>query len=306
MYIFIINPKAGNGRASRIFSRLKKSKLYQSLDCIYYYTSYPGHALEIARRFSIEPNGKSIIVIGGDGTIHEVVNGLGSVQIPVGFIPGGSGNDFARGIGAYDHPKTLFERFLRTEDRESFWIGDYQLNHNQPNKYVNSIGFGFDAQIVHKANHSLYKKALNSIRLGKLTYIVALIQVLIDFKPMDIELEIDREKYSIKKCWMVTIANHPYYGGGMKIIPKAINQPEKIPILIIHNISKWKVLALFLTVFKGTHVKFKEVEILEASQLTIGSHLDMYVQIDGETTTCRTAKIKKNNIPLSIIGTKSE
>lgn len=84
------------------------------------------------------------------------------------------------------------------------------------------MGFGFDAEIAATSNASKYKGLLNLLRIGKFSYVIALIQILIRFKPQEIEVEIDGENRIIQDCWMITIANHPYYGGGMKIIPDAM------------------------------------------------------------------------------------
>lgn len=90
---------------------------------------------------------------------------------------------------------------------------------------MNCIGFGFDAEIAHVANHASYKRIFNFFRLGVLIYLVALIQVLIRFRPIDVEITVDGRKRKISNCWMVTVTNHPYYGGGMKIIPHSKIEP---------------------------------------------------------------------------------
>src|SRR5690625_4006949 len=99
MYVFIINPIAGNGRAKQIFLQLTTSKIYKSLKSIHFYTEYQGHAEEIAYHISMtyKADLMGMIVVGEDGTLHEVVNGLTDQTIPVSIIPSGSGNDFARG-----------------------------------------------------------------------------------------------------------------------------------------------------------------------------------------------------------------
>src|SRR5690625_2788740 len=99
MYLFIVNPIAGNGRGIKIFLELKKLALFSELKTRVFVTEYKGHAKEIAQEISqsaITNTLEAVTVIGGDGTLHEVVNGL-SKDIPIAFIPAGSGNDFYRG-----------------------------------------------------------------------------------------------------------------------------------------------------------------------------------------------------------------
>src|SRR5690625_1868693 len=106
MYVFIVNPIAGNGRAKRIHQRLMNQDKYKQMNPVCYYTEYKGHAEKVVKELR---TAKMIVVIGGDGTIHEVINGLRNRQIPIAFIPGGSGNDFARGSSLSLSPKKAFQ-----------------------------------------------------------------------------------------------------------------------------------------------------------------------------------------------------
>lgn len=307
MYIFIVNPLAGSGRAIKTFSKIQSSQLYRKIESRYFLTKYSGHAEKIVRHLVKEQSNNNIIaiiVIGGDGTLHEVVNGIGKRYVPIAMIPSGSGNDFIRNFQVGRNPLAIFEAIIKSENGQSYWLGNYQTKNNTRRYFVNSIGFGFDAEIAQTANHSFYKKVLNKLSLGKLSYIIALIQVLRRFKPLNIEVEVNGRKRQINDCWMVTITNHPYYGGGMKIIPNAFIRPSVFPVLIIHSISKWKVLALFMTVFTGKHVNFKEIEIFETTELKISSSENMYYQVDGETHMSQSCVITKQAEIINVMGTK--
>lgn len=303
MYIFIVNTKAGNGRAKRIFSRLKKTELYGKMETAYYYTAYEGHAEKMVRSFENKQDIDAIIVVGGDGTLHEVINGVDHHEIPIAFIPGGSGNDFARGIGLREKPLDILKSVAEGGADVSYYLGNYHLDGRTKRNFVNSMGFGFDALIAKKANYSFYKRILNFFNFGKLSYAIALIQILFTFKPMEIELKVNGRTERLKHCWMVTITNHPYYGGGMKINPTAKVQPNYFSVLVIHSISKWKVLALFITVFTGKHITFKEVEVFDATSLKITSRAKLDYQVDGQTDTCYTCELTKESKGISIMGT---
>ncbi|MFD2046376.1 diacylglycerol/lipid kinase family protein [Ornithinibacillus salinisoli] len=304
MYIFIINVVAGNGRGKRIFKKIQKSKLYQNITSDYYITEYEGHAEEIVRFVSNQNlvNLKAIIVIGGDGTIYEVMNGLQDPTIPVAFIPGGSGNDFARGLLIKRDPITILKHIVQNKFKKPYWLGNYWVDGTHRKSFVNSIGFGFDAEIAKQANQSWYKKVFNYLHIGTLSYVIALIHVLFRFKPFTVDLEVDGEVRTINECWMVTIANHAFYGGGMKIIPGATIQPRRFPVLVIHQISKWKILGLFLTVFTGKHIGFKEVDLLEATKIKISTSHNIEYQVDGQTNQCQTCTITKNSESVQIMG----
>lgn len=304
MYVFIINPLAGSGRATEHFLKIKQSKLYQEAKSKHYYTKYPGHAMEIAQVIVMEPNQIAcIIVVGGDGTLHEVMNGVGKASIPVSVIPAGSGNDFARGCSIKGNPIDIFQKVINNEGVRPYWLANYQLDGQAPQSFVSNIGFGFDADIVKTANKSKYKTKLNRLHIGKFIYVIALIQTLFRFKPTAVELIIDGKKRVFHDCWMVTIANHPYYGGGMKIIPGATIQPNKLPVLVLQSISKWKVLGLFMTIFSGKHIHFKEVELLEATVLEISAMGKMNCQVDGQTAAYTSCVISKQSQAIEVMGT---
>ncbi|MFA1820269.1 diacylglycerol kinase family protein [Virgibacillus oceani] len=303
MYIFIVNTKAGNGRAKRTFSKLEETELYQKINSSFYYTEYEGHAEEIVRSLPNKQGISAIIVVGGDGTLHEVINGVDYHYMPIAFIPGGSGNDFARGIGLNESPLEILKSIVEGKAETPYFLGDYHLDDAGKRNFVNSMGFGFDALIAKKANYSFYKRILNFLNVGKLSYAIALIQILITFKPTEVELNVNGKIRELSNCWMVTITNHPYYGGGMKIIPTAKIQSNTFSVLVIHSISKWKVLALFMTVFTGKHIHYREVEVMETTSLKITSKQKMDYQVDGQTDTCYSCKITKERKGISILGT---
>ena len=306
MYIFIINPTAGSGSAIKQFAKIQASQLYKEIESRYFITKYNGHAEKIVGHIVKEESNNSItaiIVIGGDGTLHEVINGIEKRHVPIAIIPSGSGNDFARIFSNDRKPLAILKAITKGKSNQSYWLGNYQMKNGKKRYFVNSIGFGFDAEITQIANQSFYKKILNKLWLGRASYVIALIQVLRRFKPLNVEIEVNGQKRQIKDCWMVTIANHPYYGGGMKIIPDAVVQPSVFPVLIIHSISKWKVLGLFMTVFIGKHIQFKEVEIFETTELKISSTDKMYYQVDGETHVSRPCVITKQAEAINVMGT---
>lgn len=303
MYLFIVNPIAGGGRSMRILTEIQSSNIYDAIESTCCITQFKGHAEKIVKEQLEKTKVQGIFVIGGDGTFHEVVNGLNQASIPLAFIPGGSGNDFARGCSIDRKPVEIVMDMLNNQDKLNYFLGNYQVDNNESKKFVNNIGFGFDAQIAEKVNKSKYKQILNKLYLGKISYVIALLQVLIQFKPMNIMLEIDGRKREVSDCLMVTIANHPYYGGGMKIIPTAKIQASVFPILLIRSVSKWKLLAVFITVFTGRHMKYKEVELIEATNLIIKSNHKLKFQVDGETDSCYTCKLSKQSESVKIIGT---
>src|SRR5699024_11286972 len=127
------------------------------------------------------------------------------------------------------------------------------------------IGFGFDALIVKKTNQSSSKSSFNKLGLGRLSYIYSLIKGLISFKPLNIKVNVNGLEREINNCWIASASNHPYVGGGMKLTPQAKNNHDERTDIIIHSVSRSKVLSLFSPVSFGLPTHFKEVEQLTAT-----------------------------------------
>jgi len=306
MNIFIVNPVAGNGRAKRLYKNLIKMESVRHISFLTFYTEYEGHAEEIMQQLLNKYNPADIhavIVFGGDGTIHEVINGIGNCTIPVSFIPGGSGNDFARGVSLQKSPTEIMYNIISNDKDTTYSLGEYHVeNREKTRKFVNCIGFGFDAVVAKTANESKLKKILNTFKLGKISYLFALITQLFFYKPITITVETDGVRKTFHHCFLMTINNQPYFGGGMKINPLAKNNAEHFSILVIDSISKWKVLFLFGTVFTGKHIHFKEVHTFNARTLKVKAKEKVPFQVDGETGMTYTCVVKKHDNPIKVLG----
>lgn len=304
MYIFIVNPVSGNGRGKKVYEKLKKLKVYRNLNKEEYFTMYKGHAKKIAQNI-IDKNLKikSIIVIGGDGTLNEVVNGLMDLSepIPIAFIPAGSGNDFRRGAKLPSNPAHILKNVIDKDNSSPYWYGTSHFEENSL-AFLNCIGVGFDAIVANRANRSILKRLFNKIGLGKLVYVYALIFELIFYRPISINVHIDGKVKSFQRCFLLTVSNQPYFGGGMKINPSAQNNCNDFSLLVVDNISKLKVLFLFITVFFGKHTSFKEVNIYRGKNITIEPSKQMLFQMDGEIKSLKTCTIKKQPLPLRVKG----
>src|SRR5699024_1028884 len=127
---------------------------------------------------------------------------------------------------------------------------------------------------------SVLKNRLNKWKLGKITYVIQLVKQLFTYKPIDIEVTVDKKVYDFSNCFLLTINNHPYFGGGMKINPYASNNKDVYHCIVIHDIPKWKVFFLFGTVFIGKYTNFKEITFLKGKTFTIKSKKPVVFQTD--------------------------
>ncbi|GGP14279.1 diacylglycerol/lipid kinase family protein [Oceanobacillus neutriphilus] len=294
MYLLIVNPNAGNGHAKKVFERIQKMASYQNIERKTLFTNQPGDGQSIAETYSKNELIKHVIVIGGDGTMHEVMNGWSNQAVPISFIPGGSGNDFAKGTGQRNNAEKQWQNIISNPAKHPFWNGSFQPENGREKKFINSIGIGIDAATTEISNQSRLKGWLNHLRLGKLIYLIALIQAILRFQPMNIRLMYNGMTKHIENVWMVSAANHPYCGGGLKVVPHATVNPNDLSVLVIHQISKKKILLLFLLVIFGLHRYLKEVELFQVKEMTIEVESPVSYQADGETGRLQTCYIKRD------------
>ncbi|WNS74648.1 diacylglycerol kinase family lipid kinase [Bacillus sp. DTU_2020_1000418_1_SI_GHA_SEK_038] len=285
---FIINPQAKNGDCQKVWRKLELILLEQKTPYMAFFTEYRGHAKDIVRSIAVksERSQVMIIAVGGDGTMHEVINGAAPFHhVHVSFIPGGSGNDFSRGFNISKNPSKALITLLQQLEQEStdfVDIGKITIEDKKELFFINNMGAGFDALISKEVNHSRIKGILNRLSLGKFVYVYFLFKNLFTYKRTQIDINIDGNDYSFPSAWFVTVSNQPYYGGGMKISPDASPYDGTFNITVVNNLSRIKLLLIFITVFWGGHTGFKEVSLLTGKNIKINSDTPLHVHADGE------------------------
>lgn len=281
---FIVNLQAKNGRCRKVWKQVEQQLTERQIPFHVYFTEYSGHAIELTRRIATnDPSETKIIVaVGGDGTLHEVVNGTaGLSNITIGFIPGGSGNDFSRGFGIPQNPKKALEFILQENSKAIVDTGE-SYGQNKDHYFINNLGVGFDALISKEANQSKLKAKLNLLSLGSLAYAFIVIKRLFTYECTDMYITVDGKELKFEQVWFVTIANQVYFGGGMRIAPNASATDGLLDIIIVHNLSRWKLLFVFISVFWGGHTGFQEVYMGKGKKVSIKSDTPVFVHADGE------------------------
>jgi diacylglycerol kinase (ATP) len=283
---FIINPKAGNGYCLKSWEKLEIILKEKQVGYLAFFTEYQGHAIKLARQLaSSNADPKVIIAVGGDGTIHEVMNGvIQHKQVILGFIPGGSGNDFSRGYHIPSEPEEALQVILRLIKQDGYFIdiGKMGRDNQKEHYFINNMGAGFDAVISFEVNRSPIKAFFNKLSLGRLVYVYFLLKKLFTYQTSTIDLSIDGKKHIFEQTWFVTVSNQPYYGGGMKIAPNAEPDDGLFDITVVHQLSRMKLLLVFISVFWGKHIHFKEVKTFKGSVISIDSPTPLFVHADGE------------------------
>jgi diacylglycerol kinase (ATP) len=283
---FIINPKARNGYCLNVWKKVETKLMDDKIPYMAFFTEYHGHAIKLASQIAVKNNEpKVIIAVGGDGTISEVVNGIIEYNnITLGFVPGGSGNDSCRGFHIPTAPEEALQVILQLikEEAPTIDIGKVTMKDGSQHYFINNMGAGFDALISYEVNHSKVKAWLNKLSLGRLVYVYFLLKKLFSYKCSTIDLSIDGRRHILEQTWFVTVSNQPYYGGGMMIAPNAVPDDGLLDITVVHKLSKLKLLLVFISVFWGKHIQFKEVKMFKGRMVSIQSSSSLYIHADGE------------------------
>jgi YegS/Rv2252/BmrU family lipid kinase len=211
----------------------------------------------------------TLLLIGGDGTVHQALPAIVEANLPFSYLPCGRGNDFARNIG------------LSMDIRSNCSIPPNPSFHQVDLPSINNIPFvavayvGFDAEVNKLAND---KKGYFG---GTLGYIVCVLKALRNFRPFEVQITIDDDTWK-ERVMMVTVANAPFYGGGMKIAPDANMNDGVFDICIVQEISKLELLQQFPKVFKGTHIFHPRIMMKTGKKIKLVSDEVREVFADGE------------------------
>lgn len=297
---FIVNMRAGNFKGRRVWQKLEQQL---TISYTLHETKYAGHAREITEQLAKEKTQQLIIAIGGDGTMHEVVNGARqATHLILGYVKGGSGNDFARAF-TYFEDAVAIEAFLKSPTIRLVDSGKVCFNHQQTLQFINNFGIGFDAFVCELVNGSQTKKLFNKMGLGKLSYAYFVAQALIQFKPFTLQIE-GEENHSFENVWFATVSNQPYFGGGMNLSPASQIADGLLEITVVNNLPRLKFLLLFLTVFKAKHTRFKAVTQFQIQRATLSVDKLMSIHTDGENTALTEPIVRCETEPASIMIAK--
>src|SRR5215510_2230552 len=270
----ILNPMADMGNAWRVARDLRSiTEEYGGVD--WSGTVYPGHAIELAKQTA---GYDLVIAMGGDGTVHEVMNGL--MQVPenqrpiLGVVPVGSGNDFAHGINASTTPTEALKRAIDGES-STVDLGLMTDEHGRKEYFDNTLGIGFGA-IVTIRSHRI------PLLRGFLMYLTAVIQtIILDHHPITMQIESDSDKWEQKVIYLV-LCNGPREGGGFFIAPDAKIDDGIIHYAMITDVSRPMMFRIVPEVMKGTHGRFKQVRMGTCRKFTLTADRPLYIHADGE------------------------
>ena len=277
LYQFIVNPVAGNGKGKTVWEKTKDILYKKNIAYKVSFTTKENNMKEIMESMLQQKKIQTLIIIGGDGTLHLAINnGLLNLGLPIGVIPAGSGNDFARTMNIPTNYEQALKRILNNKFTTIDILSIDKIY------CINAVGIGFDAEVAAKANHSWLKKVLNMVKLGHLSYILLALRMFFYYTPSKVTVMLDNKRKVINDVWLIAVANSPYYGGGLKICPSAKNNDGKLNICLISGKSRLELIPLFYKVFKGDHQNHSNVTMLKGKNIKIECEKQLNMQGDGE------------------------
>ncbi|MBS7577867.1 MULTISPECIES: YegS/Rv2252/BmrU family lipid kinase [unclassified Enterococcus] len=278
-YHIIVNQEAGNSKNKTKIQQIFKQLTAEKQAFKVYQTQYAGEEKKIAEKI-IKHMAKidRILVIGGDGTLSNVLQAVG--ETPVGYIATGTGNDFARGICLPLEPIAALKQFQESKGQKLNVI-NYRIN-NKSYLALNNVGVGLDAAIVAKTNQSKSKKILNRLHLGNLSYIVILFRLLFQQKPFPVEITTADYFLKVNNAFLLTVTNHPYFGGGIPLWPDADIYSNQIDVVLIKRYNLFKLLYLLILIVTRRQMNHSDIIHLKTDSLNIKILNPEFLQADGE------------------------
>jgi diacylglycerol kinase (ATP) len=265
MLILFANPRSGRGKGARVLTIVETYLKNHNEQFITVSTNSLKESLTLLAQSIDENQNAKVVVIGGDGMVHAAINSFNGN--PIGVIPAGTGNDFARALGL---PLEDPERNIRNV-----------LSATLENVDLGKVGNQYFAAICSTGFDSIVNERANKLRWphGKMKYNIAMLLELTRFKPRSYDIVIDG-KLTQTRAMLIAIANGLSYGGGMKVCPNAQLQDGLLDIMILAPVSKFEFIRIFPSVFKGKHVTHPAVSISQGRSVQISAKAVAYA--DGE------------------------
>jgi YegS/Rv2252/BmrU family lipid kinase len=288
----IVNPNADLGRAWH-----KAADLRPIVDefggADWAGTVYPTHAIQLARQAG-EEGYELVIALGGDGTVHEVINGLMTLppenRPKLGVVPLGSGNDFAYAIGMDHHPEVAIRQVF-TGRQHPIDIGKLEDNRGRVEYWDNAVGIGFDATVTIRSRNFTYLR-------GFLIYLLAVLQtILLNHDAPRFQITSDEESFE-KEMLLFVMANGSREGGGFLVAPDAKPDDGIFHYAGIEHVSRLMMLRLVPEVMNGKHGRFPQVRMGKFHRLALVADRPLVIHMDGEIFAGFGVDVRKLNVEI--------
>lgn len=291
MYYFIVNYTGGSGKAKRTWNKVHLLLKQKGINYKAYITKYGGHASELAKRISeMDEEDIRLVVVGGDGTINEVLNGITDFsRIRFGVIPTGSGNDFARGMGIPKETEEALDKILSANRGVDIDLGEVTTENGYKRIFGISSGIGLDAIVCKKMLNSKTKNFLNRFKIGQVAYIILTISTLFSMETYKVKVWMKlssgkdaEQSLSFKDLIFLAAMNFPAEGGGVPMNPMAKYDDGLLSICAVSGIPKWRTFFMLPVLMKSKHVGKKGFMLQDVEYLVFDADRPMVLHGDGE------------------------
>lgn len=272
--LIVSNPASGAGAATVAAARAAE-RLAEAGYSVEKLESARVEELRSQLRSRLELPLHALIIVGGDGMVSLAINALRGRDIPLGIVPSGTGNDFVRGLGpGADRVESAITGILAAlaEGGTAIDLGEVSGAHGDL-LFAGSLNAGFDALVNARANALRWPR-------GSLRYVVAVLLELVHLSPRTYQLRHSGRTWKVR-AHLLAVANNGYIGGGMNIVPDASLTDGQLELFAVAPLPRLRFLLIFGTVFRGTHVRRREVSITAVTEIHL-SGSDIIAYADGE------------------------
>lgn len=281
----LVNLLAGSGRAAKTFARVKKLLQERGVKYSVKISNYAGEMVSMAQISSDLLSNRPqdlLAVIGGDGSLNQALNGIKHShhpQQPIFYFPSGTGDDFARANRLTTDPSAAVDRLLHPQVEAIDCIHYRNLKSGQDGYFVNNLGIGFDAYVVQKSNRSHLKK-----ELGHAVYGLNTVTAIFKQKLFACTIHDHQRTLKFHHVFLLTMTNHPYFGGGIKILPAASPHNHQIGVIVSERPHLKQALPVAIHLLTdGKHVDYPFFHYHFTDHLTVeNTGQPQYGQLDGE------------------------
>lgn len=300
--IAVVNPAAAGAKVKKIWPKKNKYFKREFSNFEEIYTEAPGDAVKIAKK-AVKEHYDYIMSVGGDGTVNEIINGMLSVEkeyrnTKLIIFPLGTGSDLSRTLGLPSTPEGFIKLIKREKTKSIKAVKAEFLNHQQQKTtryFLNMADCGMGAAVAKKLNQS--KKLID----GSLSYLISIFQVLFCYQNKEIKIEADNKLLYQGKINTAIIAHGNYFGGGIKIAPKADLFGDKLNLILLKDFSKMGIILNLIKAYKGDHLSHPLVESYLVEDIKISSREKVELELDGESLGSCEAEFKISKKELQIL-----